>query len=302
MANYNLANYELTHQTFLPENDGLSLNLTIPPDTVIVLGNHMASSIYRNDGRLGDAGRKARGVANRIGCPVIAYNHMGTGPGAPEIIVGPENANEVAKYTGEKIGEIVNDFGFKHVILGGNSSDGTASAGLAASETMPVTHLSVMDPPGMHEISLARGFTRWLHFNLRTEREGPQLKRPPDDVLEEATGFAAAAFRQDSKAYRRLWESRQAAVWLENIASDMGHIAVRLDIPENTFTGSPEANRALTADLMRRRQELAKHNPDTMPLDAVIVEGRYHSHYENFRVYASCIAKVIDPKFSGFDF
>lgn len=300
MSNHELDNYPLTYTNFSLDC-GPVPGLPLLSDTAIILGNHMASSVFIKDGgELGDAGRKARGVAMRTGYPVIVYNRIGTGPDAKELIVDPKNVADVTKYTGEKLNKIVEAFGFKHIILGGNSADATAAACLAASETMPVSHLVAMDPVGMHTIQISRAYPRWLHYNLREERKAPKSERPPDDLASEAVGFDPFAFRQDSRAYRRIWETRIAGVALENIAGTMGQIATRLEIPDHTFTGSLDDNRQFMQDLVERRSQLATTKPEVALFTAVEVNG-YHSAYENFRVYSDCIARVINPDFVGFE-
>ncbi len=301
MSSVEFRDCPLTYTEFLYEDTESRLDLPVLSDTVIILGNHLASSVFKADGELNDAGRKARGVAMRTGYPVIAYDHLGTSPGAPELIVDTHNFNEVIQSTGQKLGEIIADRGFRHVILGGNSGDAAIAACLAASETMPVSHLAAMDPVAMHTIHISRAFPRYLRHTLREERKAPKPPRPPDDLEEEATGFDPRAFRRDSKAYRRVWDSCLAGDALRTIASSMGDVAVRLEIPNHTFTGGLEQNRQFMRELSDARSSLAVAEPGASPLQAVEIEG-YHSSFENFRAYARCIARVIHPDFSDFEY
>lgn len=285
----------ISHKLFLPPGDTHPIGNI---DDLILVGNHMGSTVWREDMTLGDAGRKAEALMRRTGHPVMAYDRPGTDPDAEEVSVRPDNEYEVARRLGDELLKIVEAEGFKSVILAGNSAAASTAITLAKTETLPVTRLSVMDPVGLMDVSFGQGLSRWIRHSIRE----PGLEKPhrtDDDRIEDATGLSIQGFFRDSRAYHKVWESRVAANDLCYVARRLGQVATLVTWPEHTFTADSERINDLGSLLPAMRRDSDTGN---QRFDTTILAGASHAWFENFRVYADCVARVIDPDFAGYDY
>lgn len=294
----------LRYEYFEPRSvDLYESSVPLLGDTAIIIGNPLGSSIGNAEDGYGDTGRAAQAVSNRTGYPVIAFERPGSVPAedaasTPSRSAIPPNISQrdIASFTGDSLAKALSGHGFDQTILAGNSAGGSAVIGLARSMTLPASHVSVMDPVGLTNHSPAIGFSRWLRHAIHENRR-PTVERAIDDLPSQATGFQLSSFIYDTRTYHQSWLSGETGNDLLEIARTLGNVTIRIAWPRHTFSLQPEDMACLGERLTAIRDQ---SKGAVRPLRIVRDPGG-HSQYNNFRIFASNIAKVIREDFPGYD-